>query len=143
MIDPASEKLIENIEVCESIRDAKIFSTNISFIKKLRQSPLLPEHDPTHVEVQRTNLMNIGSNENEFYVNLLICNWEREINLNGFYLARAKTFNGYFLITNDKDQIPPLVVKGLVMEFIDLQIVEDGPAVFQSIYKNQVKRACK
>lgn len=132
-------------DVCKSINHAAIFDLNEYHIKwhDLRSANLLTHSKLEFTEHRPTLWMNILPDGNELYVNLLLCKWKTEFLYRGFYLAVPKDFDGYVLLRSNQSQAPSLMTVGLVMEFLDLQLLENGHDVFQKIFKDYSKRRCK
>lgn len=143
--NPLPVEIIANKEdVCKSVNRATIFDLNEYHIRwlDLRSTNLLTHPKLEFMEDRPTLWMNVLPDRNELYVNLLICKWKTKFPYQGFYLAVPKDFEGYILLRSNHSQTSSLMTVGLVMEFLDLQLIENGHVVFQKIFKDYLKQRC-
>lgn len=66
-----------------------------------------------------------------FKANVLLCRCSDQDPSRGFYLMIANKFHGYILMTSDHIRQTSLEVRGVVMGYLNLTVVEDEDAVSQ------------
>lgn len=140
------KEFIENKEtICTSVNNSKLFDLgDDSKIKwnEIKEAIPHPDFDQQSNTVE-VNL--IFDNDETIRTSLLPCKWTPETSQNGwFYLGLVHNFNGYILLKITEDQQLPNQLVGHVLEFLNLQQVEDdSDNIFGNMFTKYVRNQCK